>query len=127
MAFAITWFDVVYNNRVLNEASGGWFGIAKGACTTLVYSDISNDDIYLYAFSLSKPAMKWADKYNFCMDPKNSFSYKGVAQVKPPCSTGMAFPTMYIETSGTAGIEAPNAAVRPIGRPSFIYNFTDPK
>ena len=128
LAFAVTWFDVVNGARVLDELSGGWFSIAKGVCTTLLINDISNDDIYIYAYSASNPSVKWADKYNFCMDPKNSFSYRGVAQVKPPCSAGASsFPTMYVETSGTAGVVDPNAAVRPIGLPAYTFNLVDKK
>lgn len=128
LAITVTWFDVVNGGRVLDELSWGWYSIAKGACTTLVTNNISNDDIYIYAYSASNPSVKWADKYNFCMDPKNNFSYKGVAQVKPPCSSGgSAFPTMYIETSGTPGIVDPNGSVRPIGLPEFTLNLEDKK
>lgn len=125
LAIAVTWFDVVNGNRVLNEVSKGWFTIAKGACTTLVLSDISADDIYIYAYSASKPAVKWADKYNFCLDPKNTFTYQGVAQVKPPCSSGNSFPMRYVETSGTAETADPTQAVRPFGLPQYTYNLVD--
>ena len=124
VAYVGRWFSVVNNQRVLNEMSGGWFPIAKGDCKMVVLSDISNDDIYIYAYSASNPSIKWSDKYNYCMDPKNNFQYLG-NQVNPPCKSGSALPTMYIETSGNPG--DPNAAVRPLGPPYFIYNLVDKK
>jgi uncharacterized membrane protein len=120
LAVVGTWYDIVNGQRVVDEMSGGWFSIAKGACTTVITSDISNDNIYIYAYSASNPSIKWADKYNFCMDPKNPFSYQGVAQVKPPCKVGSPLPTMYVETSGGG----PDTAT---GLPIFTFNLVDKK
>jgi len=121
-----TWFNLVNGQRVLNQMSGGWYGIAKGDCKVLVTSDISRFDIYIYAYSASDPSIKWSDKHNYCMDPKNNFSYSG-PEVTPPCKSGSPMPTMYIETSGTAGVVDPNAAVRPLALPIFVYNLVDKK
>jgi hypothetical protein len=60
------------------------------------------------------------------MDPKNNFYYFG-PQVTAPCKAGSAMPTMYIETSGTAGVVDPNRAVRPLALPMFTYNLVDKK
>jgi uncharacterized membrane protein len=126
VALVGTWFNVVNGQRVLNQTSAGWYGIAKGSCRVLVTSDISSYDIYIYAYSASNPSIKWSDKYNYCMDPKNNFTYLG-PQVTAPCKAGSPMPTMYIETSGTAGVVDPNGAVRPLALPMFTYNLVDKK
>jgi len=100
LAVAASWYDLDNNgNRQVDHSAEGWFVIAKGTCQTITNADISGDDMYLFAFSTSKPSIKWTGQYNYCMDPKSAFRYKG-AQTHPPCATGIAFPTMYIETSG---------------------------
>lgn len=126
VAIVETWFTVVNFQRVLNQMSTGWYGIAKGDCRLILANDISSSDIYLYAYSASNASIKWSDNHNFCMDPKNSFKYLG-PQVSPPCKTGSPMPTMYIETSGTNGVVDPNGAVRPLGLPTFFYNLVDKK
>lgn len=74
--------------------------IAQGKCSVLIAPDISRDDIYIYAFAGPKVAKVWSGPYNYCIDPKNSFVFRG-ADAGPNCTSGgRLYGLRYVQTSG---------------------------
>ncbi|WP_162305933.1 DUF1036 domain-containing protein [Oleisolibacter albus] len=58
--------------------SRGWWQIKPGACATVIETDLTQADYYLYARPLTPGAAGWAGEYPFCIDAKD-FRIRGDA------------------------------------------------
>lgn len=102
VATGLTWYaqDQSTGERVIDAESMGWTTIAKGTCSVVIADFLGFDDVYFFAISSTNSSIKWTGKFNFCVDPKNTFDYLGRKRAQAPCPAGVPVGMIFIDTHG---------------------------
>lgn len=97
-----TWYaqDQTTGEQIVDAETMGWTAIPRGTCVEINPYPIRFDAFYFFAYSAANPAIKWIGKYNYCVDPKNTFDYPGRKRAQPPCPAGVPVGMIYVDTQG---------------------------
>jgi uncharacterized membrane protein len=99
VAWTVTWLE---SDGDFNGESHGWWTVAQNECKVIIGPDISAYAIYLYAYAASDPdKLFWGGTHEYCLDPKNTFLYKG-DDMNTPCSSGTAYGMRFIDTGNAS-------------------------